>query len=70
MDIYTYLHNEQCAGSKLFKEIMAAKDQRVRDKLFGEVQKELDLQLLADTECTSFCDVLVNKPQETWCSMR
>ena len=70
MDIYTFLHNEQCTGSKYFKEIMAAKDQRVRDKLFSEVQKALDSQLQEDSERTSFCDVPGNKPQETQCNMR
>lgn len=56
MDIYTYLHKDHLKVSKLFKEIIASKDQKEREKLFLEVQKELELH--ADPERDTFYEAL------------
>ncbi|MBA2656496.1 MAG: hemerythrin domain-containing protein [Tatlockia sp.] len=59
MDIYSYLHKDHLKVSKLFKEIIASKNQGEREKLFLEVQKELELH--SDPEHDTFYKALEKK---------
>ena len=59
MDIYTYLHKDHLKVSKLFKEIIASKNQNEREELFSEVKKELELH--ADPEHNTFYKALEKK---------
>lgn len=61
MDIYTYLHKDHLKVSRLFKEIIAAKDQTAREAIFIEVKKELELH--ADPENETFYKALEKKPK-------
>jgi hypothetical protein len=61
MDIYSYLHKDHLKVAKLFKEIIASKNQSERESLFLEVKMELELH--SDPERDTFYKALEKKPK-------
>lgn len=59
MDIYTYLKKDHRKVSKLMEDLLATKDQKVREGLFEEIKHELLLH--AKTEQDTFYKALENR---------